>query len=331
MYPLAKREGGAVSIRVNARPTVLPHGHARHDDWMRLVTTTIACVALSGLPACRLHPTASPMLATPVHAQQTSRPFVAVDGIRFENVAEAAGLRYRWPIQPRPIRILEAFGCGCAFLDYDDDGWPDILLVASPHPVLYRNLGNGRFEDVTEATGLADVQGDWRGCAVGDYDGDGYPDVVLTGYRRLALLHNVGVQGKSQGTPAGGETPPLHRAQQAAPQRTPGLDSSRLRTEGGASPAPTQPSPVHTPHASRLTPGRRFVDVTVAAGFDPHNRGHWASSAGFMDLAGQGRLDLVLLNYVVFGPQEPQYCEVRAGVRSGCPPSTYRPEFSELW
>jgi hypothetical protein len=50
-----------------------------------------------------------------------------------------------------------------------------------------------------------------------------------------------------------------------------------------------------------------------------------------MDLSGTGRLDLVLLNYVIFGPHEPQYCEVRVGVKSGCPPSSYRPEFGELW
>ena len=61
--------------------------------------------------------------------------------------------------------------------------------------------------------------------------------------------------------------------------------------------------------------GKRLSDQTVPAGLDPQNHNHWGSSAGFMDLAGQGRLDLVLLNYVVFGPRERQYCEVRAGVR----------------
>src|SRR5262249_34284898 len=61
------------------------------------------------------------------------------------------------------------------------------------------------------------------------------------------------------------------------------------------------------------------------------NRGHWASSAGFMDLDGDGRLDLVLLNYVVFGPHEPRFCQWKVGVQSGCAPGLYHPEFPELW
>ncbi|HZO89886.1 MAG TPA: CRTAC1 family protein [Chthonomonadaceae bacterium] len=225
-----------------------------------------------GLAGCHRSPSVTvPVVkaAEAASADPYARPAQAVQGIRFENVAEKAGLHYRWPQQPRPLRNLEAFGCGCAFLDYDNDGWQDILLVTAPHVLLYHNKGNGQFEEVSEAMGLAAVQGDWKGCAVGDYDGDGYLDLVLTGFRRLALLKNAG--------------------------------------------------------------GKGFQDVTAAAGLDPHNRGHWGSSAGFMDLEGNGRLDLVLLNYVIFGPHEPQYCEMRSGVRSGCPPSSYRPEFGELW
>jgi enediyne biosynthesis protein E4 len=189
--------------------------------------------------------------------------------VQLVDVAAEAGLTHRWREQPRPMRNLEAFGTGCAFLDFDGDGWQDILLVDGPHAVLYRNDGAGRFVDVTEQTGLAAVAGDWKGCAVGDYDGDGRPDLLLTGFHCLALLRNVG--------------------------------------------------------------GERWQDVTAQAGLDRRNRGHWGSSAGFMDLDGSGTLDLVLLNYVVFGPDEPQYCELRPGIRSGCPPHRYRPEFAELW
>jgi enediyne biosynthesis protein E4 len=164
---------------------------------------------------------------------------------------------------------MEAFGVGCAFLDYDGDGWQDVLLVDEPTCKLFRNRRDGTFEEVTAAAGLATVKGPWKGCAVGDVDADGHPDLLLSGYHRLALLKN----------------------------------------EGGA----------------------RWKDITAAAGLPPDNRGHWGSSAGFMDLDADGTLDLVLLNYVVFGPKEPQYCELRPGVISGCPPNRYKPEFSELW
>jgi hypothetical protein len=167
------------------------------------------------------------------------------------------------------MRNLEAFGCGCAFLDYDNDGWQDILLVGKGNCSLFRNQGNGHFEDVTAAVGLADIKGDWNGVAVGDYDGDGYLDLVLTGYHQLSLLKNL--------------------------------------------------------------KGKRFADVTRQGGLDPRNHGHWGASAAFMDLTGKGTLDLIILNYVIFGPKEPQYCELRPGVRSGCPPDYYRPEFGELW
>lgn len=118
------------------------------------------------------------------------RPVVATsDGVQFEDVAEQVGLNFRWRPQPRPLRSLEAFGCGCAFLDYDNDGWQDVLLIAKPRVALFRNE-RGRFANVTARTGLDRPQGDWKGCAIGDYDGDGWLDILLTGYRRLALLKN---------------------------------------------------------------------------------------------------------------------------------------------
>src|SRR2546422_379469 len=62
----------------------------------------------------------SPSIATTA-APAAEKP-LAPSGIAFESVAEAAGIRYRWPQQPRPMRNIEAFGVGCAFLDFDDDG-----------------------------------------------------------------------------------------------------------------------------------------------------------------------------------------------------------------
>ncbi len=191
-------------------------------------------------------------------------------GVVFEEVAQKLNLAYIWPKQPRPMRTNEAFGCGCAAFDFDDDGWQDILLVADPNPVLYRNVEGGQFVDVTEKMGLKQSgTRDWIGCAIGDYDGDGWLDMLLTGLHRLALFRNLG--------------------------------------------------------------GQRFEETTVQAGLDPRNHDHWGSGAGFMDLDGDGWLDLVILNYVVFGPKSKQYCELRPGVKSGCPPKEYPPEKGEIW
>ena len=80
---------------------------------------------------------------------------------------------------------------GCAFLDYDNDGWMDIYLVNSGHAIsrpnpplrnaLYRNNRDGTFTDVTEKAGV-EGGGFGMGVAVGDYDGDGLPDLYVTQY-----------------------------------------------------------------------------------------------------------------------------------------------------
>ncbi len=90
-----------------------------------------------------------------------------------------------------PMNILEVTGYGAGFVDYDSDGYPDILLMGRPHCRLYRNLGDGTFEDVTRAAGLL-LTGHWMGCASGDFDRDGRPDLLLTGYRAAALFRNTG-------------------------------------------------------------------------------------------------------------------------------------------
>ncbi|HYL85985.1 MAG TPA: CRTAC1 family protein [Candidatus Angelobacter sp.] len=96
----------------------------------------------------------------------------------------------------------ETVGPGCAFLDYDNDGWMDIYLVNSgpcdfytpPQPLrnaLYHNNRDGTFTDVTQKAGVAgNAYG--MGVAVGDYDGDGLPDIYLTQYPHSILYHNNG-------------------------------------------------------------------------------------------------------------------------------------------
>ncbi|HTZ57313.1 MAG TPA: CRTAC1 family protein [Acidobacteriaceae bacterium] len=98
--------------------------------------------------------------------------------------------------------LPETTGAGCAFLDYDNDGWMDIYLVNSgkcdfynPNPplrnALYRNNRDGTFTDVTEKAGVA-AGGYGQGVTVGDYDGDGFPDLYVTQYGRSILYHNNG-------------------------------------------------------------------------------------------------------------------------------------------
>jgi enediyne biosynthesis protein E4 len=98
--------------------------------------------------------------------------------------------------------LPETTGAGCAFFDYDNDGWLDVYLVNSgrcdfydPHPplrnALYRNNHDGTFTDVTEQAGLQGG-GYGMGAAVGDYDNDGLPDLLLTQYGSTILYHNEG-------------------------------------------------------------------------------------------------------------------------------------------
>ena len=98
--------------------------------------------------------------------------------------------------------LPETTGAGCAFLDYDNDGWMDIYLVNSgrcdfyePNPplknALYHNNRDGTFTEVTDKAGVAGG-GYGMGAAVGDYDGDGFPDLYVTQYGRSILYHNNG-------------------------------------------------------------------------------------------------------------------------------------------
>jgi enediyne biosynthesis protein E4 len=117
-------------------------------------------------------------------------------------VAAKAGLRA--PVIyggiDRKDYILETMGCGCAFLDYDNDGWLDVLVLCgkrfenSPDGVtnrLYRNNRDGTFTDVTEKAGL--VRSGWpTGICVGDYDNDGFDDLFITYWGENVLYHNNG-------------------------------------------------------------------------------------------------------------------------------------------
>ena len=123
-------------------------------------------------------------------------------GFRLTDVTGPAGIRFGHNSGAYGGKLLpETLGSGCAFLDYDADGWQDILLVNSMdwpgHKrqrttlKLYRNNRNGTFTDVTKGAGL-DVEMYGMGVAVGDYNNDGFPDIFITCVGQSRLFRNTG-------------------------------------------------------------------------------------------------------------------------------------------
>lgn len=165
-----------------------------------LMTSTIG-LSLSGCTREKPAPKAKqPAYARPAYvisdssAERATIPFTDITksaGIDFVHVNGAFGKKW----------MPETIGSGGGFFDYDNDGWPDLFLVNSSYwpgyengvepatPRLYRNLGNGRFEDVTEKAGL-DFTIYGMGCAFADYDSDGDMDMYLTAVSNNKLLRN---------------------------------------------------------------------------------------------------------------------------------------------
>ena len=123
-------------------------------------------------------------------------------GFRFTDVTTQAGIQFQHNSGAFGGKYLpETLGSGCAFLDYDRDGWQDILLINGAdwpgHKTsrttlrLYHNNGNGTFTDVTARAGL-DVEMYGMGVAVGDYNNDGFPDILVTCVGQNRLFRNTG-------------------------------------------------------------------------------------------------------------------------------------------
>jgi hypothetical protein len=125
----------------------------------------------------------------------------------FQEIGQEIGIDYIHSIGEKDLNnIIESVGGGAAFLDYDQDGYIDLYVCSGtwlkgfskgekpdvlPHNHLYRNRGDGTFEDVTEK---AAVGGPWfsMGVSVGDFNNDGYPDIYLSNYGPNVLLKNNG-------------------------------------------------------------------------------------------------------------------------------------------
>jgi hypothetical protein len=142
----------------------------------------------SGICAPALFASGRPVLSTTAFEEISA----SISGISWTHVSGRSPMAH----------LPETVGAGCAFLDYDNDGWMDIYLVNSGpcdfydprsplRNALYHNNRNGSFTDVTQRAGVpGNAYG--MGVAVGDYDGDGFPDLYVTQYPSSILYHNNG-------------------------------------------------------------------------------------------------------------------------------------------
>jgi hypothetical protein len=149
--------------------------------------------------------------AAPVKAVQASPQAPNQPVIRFEDATEESGIDFKHSFGSAKLgSLLEGTGGGCVWLDFNNDGRPDLYVVSGrplddsmhpyplkdkpnppPHNHLFRNDGNGHFTDVTEQSGL---NPDMYSIAVtaADYDNDGNEDLLVTGYGKVVLYHNDG-------------------------------------------------------------------------------------------------------------------------------------------
>jgi hypothetical protein len=194
------------------------------------------------------------------------RDITAQAGIHFVHNNGAFGKKY----------LPETMGPGCAFIDFDNDGWLDILLVNGEDwpghkrvlstPKLYRNKHDGTFADVTRKSGLA-IPMFGLGVAVGDYDNDGHEDLFLSSLSQSHLFHNNG-----NGT---------------------------------------------------------FSEVTKVSGLWGPNE--FSTGAAWVDYDRDGKLDLVVANYVQWSLASDLYCTLDGAHKSYCTPESYKGSSARLW
>ena len=162
------------------------------------VRSSLGAAALVATPRVLAQGVASHTVKPVARPAPSGRPFNAY----FVDVAASAGLQA--PVCYGDVEskkyILEATGCGCAFLDYDNDGWMDIFLLSGTRLTgdppgatnrLYKNNRDGTFTDVTEKAGLT-LTGWASGICIGDYNNDGFEDIFCTSFGQNHLYRNNG-------------------------------------------------------------------------------------------------------------------------------------------
>jgi hypothetical protein len=283
----------------------------------RLVTA-LALVGMLGAVAA-LNRATDPAIAERASPVLDASEALARYGFRLEEQAVASGLdfRHRGPSFDRrldPVMpLVAAMGASVAVADFDRDGWQDLYVTRSAvgsANALYRNRGDGSFEDVAAAAGVADVNvagtGASMGAVWGDYDNDGYEDLFLFKYGRPELYRNIEGRVFERATDAG--LPPWINANSAiwldydrdgwldlfvAGYWSEALDLWHLET--------TRIMPESFEYAENG--GRKYLlrnrgdgtfdDVTAAAGIDSRR---WTLAVGAADLFGSGYPDLFLAN-----------------------------------
>jgi len=247
--------------------------------------------------------------------------------ISFRDDAEQSGLGFQYFNSPHPAgsgqRMYEFPGGGCAVLDYDGDGWPDLYLTqgcrwpakdAETEHVdrLFRNLGDGRFEDATAQAGLVENRFS-TGVAAGDFDNDGLPDLYVANLDGNRLFHNNGDGtfddvGQASGTsdPAwtssclmadlnGDALPDIYSVNYLQGRDV--YDRICRHADG----RPRMCMPFHFEGAQdQLFLNRgdgRFENATTTAGIEQHDGKGLGAVAG--DFTGDGKLDLFVANDTV--------------------------------
>jgi hypothetical protein len=217
------------------------------------------------------------LLSCAMGASAQTSPGSTANAVTFRDITQKAGIHFVHNNAAFGKKYLpETMGPGVAFIDYDNDGWPDIFIVngmdwpghASKRstPKLYHNNHDGTFTDVTHKAGL-DVEMFGMGVAVGDYDNDGYDDLFVTALGQSRLFHNNG-----NGT---------------------------------------------------------FTDVTQKTGLLGPKE--FSTSAAWVDYDRDGKLDLVVANYVQWSLEGDLYCTLDGKSKSYCTPESYKGASVRLW
>ena len=161
--------------------------------------TTVAPQSAGGVETGPPHPAQFDEQRRPI----TAGGFVASGPVIFQDISEQAGLT-QWTHKmgtPQKKYIIETNGSGVCLIDYDNDGWLDIYVVngstfdaldgkeTPPHAALFHNNHDGTFTDVSAKAGVTNDR--WGiGCAVADYDNDGWPDIYVTNWGKNRLYRN---------------------------------------------------------------------------------------------------------------------------------------------